>query len=91
MICPCCRVSFSSPAVTVTSPLSTHKKFPEIMGLPVKMIGVGIFKIVDGDNLCNVQFFGQRETAGKPWIKHSFHWKNVKYVFYDKQYKRKKL
>ena len=37
------------------------KKFPEIMGLPVKMIGVGIFKIMDGDNLCNVQFFGQRE------------------------------
>ena len=27
--------------------------------------------------------------AGKPWIKHAVHWKNVKYVFYDNSIKEK--
>ena len=56
------------------------KKFPEIMGLPVKMIGVGIFKIMDGDNLCNMQFFCQRKRLVIQGSYTPFR-KNVKYVF----------
>ena len=59
------------------------------MGLPVKMIGVGIFKIMDGDNLCNVQFFGQRERLVSHGSSTPFTGKMSKYVFYDNSIKEK--